>query len=80
MAVMAVLVLTVTAISVTPAAVAQNMTGTGNMTTEGTNMTDMNATGSISQVAPQDEQESEGGDVVIEGGDTGSDEEDDEEN
>jgi hypothetical protein len=51
-----------------------NMTGAGNMT----NMTDMNATGSISQIAPENEQESEGeGDIFIanpdnQGGNTGS--------
>jgi hypothetical protein len=53
MAVIAVFVLTVTAISVTPAAIAQNMTGAGNMT-QGSNMTDTNATGSISS-AEEDE-------------------------
>jgi hypothetical protein len=60
MAVIAVFVLTATAIHVTPAALAQNMTGAGNMTTEWTNMTDTNQTGSISQVAPETEQEGEG--------------------
>lgn len=51
MAVIAVFVLTVIAIPFTPAALAQNMTGAGNVTTDvtdGTNMTDMNQTGSIS--------------------------------
>jgi hypothetical protein len=48
MAVMAVFVLTVMATPANPAALAQNMTGAGNMTTEGTNMTGTNATGSIS--------------------------------
>jgi hypothetical protein len=71
MAVIAVSVLTVTSIPVTPAAIAQNMTGAGNMTAGGTNMTDMNQTGSISQVSPEQEQESEGGDVDITGGITG---------
>jgi hypothetical protein len=77
--VMAVFALTVTAtISVTPAAIAQNMTGAGNMTGEGTNMTDMNATGSISQVAPESEQEGEGEtdtsfNIGGDGGNTGSD-------
>lgn len=50
MTVMAVFVLTVTTIPATPAAIAQNMTGAGNMTTEGTNMTGTNTTGSISGV------------------------------
>jgi hypothetical protein len=51
----AVFVLTVIAIPFTPAALAQNMTGAGNVTTDvtdGTNMTDTNQTGSISQLAP----------------------------
>ena len=82
MTVMSVLVLTVTGISVTPAAIAQNMTGTGNMTGGGTNMTDMYATGSISRVSPNEEQESEGeGDATFDignqGGNTGSDGDDD---
>lgn len=48
-AVMTVLVLTVTGVSIAPATLAQNMTGGGgNMTTEGTNMTGTNTTGSIS--------------------------------
>jgi hypothetical protein len=76
MAVAAVFVPTITAISVTPAAIAQNMTGAGNMTevnmtAGGANMTDMNQTGSISQVVPQDEQEQEGGEVDITGGEGG---------
>ena len=70
-AAIAVFVLTVTAIPFIPAAIAQNMTGAGNMTTQGTNMTDTNQTGSISQVVPQDEQEQEGGDVDITGGEGG---------
>ena len=37
-----------------------NMTGAGNMTTEGTNLTDTNQTGSISQVTGGFEQETEG--------------------
>jgi hypothetical protein len=76
MAVMAVFVSTLTGISITPALVAQNMTG-GNMTSGGTNMTDTNQTGSISQVAPELEQEGEGegeADFTV-GGNTGSDEE-----
>jgi hypothetical protein len=55
MAVIAVFVLTVIATPFTPAALAQNMTGGVNVTTDvtdGTNMTDTNQTGSISQLAP----------------------------
>jgi hypothetical protein len=37
-----------------------NMTGARNMTAEGTNMTDTNQTGSISQVTGEFEQETEG--------------------
>ena len=65
MAVAAVFVTTITATSVMPAAVAQNMTAGG------ANMTDMNQTGSISQVVPQDEQEQETGDIDITGGEGG---------
>jgi hypothetical protein len=71
MAVAAVFVMTITAISVTPAAIAQNMTGAGNMTAGGANMTDMNQTGSISQIVPQDQQEQETGDIDITGGEGG---------
>jgi hypothetical protein len=78
MAVAAVFVTTITTISVTPAAIAQNMTGAGNMTggnmtAGGANMTDMNQTGSISQVVPQNEQEQEQevGDIDITGGEGG---------
>jgi hypothetical protein len=46
--VIAVFVLTVVAIPATPATLAQNMTGVGNMTTEWTNMTGTNTTGIIS--------------------------------
>jgi hypothetical protein len=80
MAVIAVLVLTATKIPSIPAVFAQNMTGSGNMTggnmtAGGANMTDMNQTGSISQVVPDSEQEQESGNVDItsgEGGQVGS--------
>lgn len=44
-----------------------NMTGAGNMTTEGTNMTDTNQTGSISQVTGgfEQETETEGPDITL---------------
>ena len=73
MAVAAVFVTTIAATSVTPAAIAQNMNGAGNMTAGGANMTDMNQTGSISQIVPQNEQEQEQetGDIDITGGEGG---------